>query len=364
MINAASKRLERMSKQIMTSWEKRALEEVMAANHQESLALRNSLPEFISQIVDALSTTINRTDARVRWDKSESTRIGKKHGLERASSFNYTMDQLIFEYHILRQVMCEEMELEAPLTTIEREVIICAIEQAVNDGATQFSESLSDIQEAFTNTLAHDLRGPITSTKLTAQLIMKRAGDVDQCISMGGRITAMMDRLDNMIHNLLDVGKIRAGQKIVLNKTEADLSEILNLAVEEKNFLHDNRITFKSTGACSGSWDVSGLRRVFDNLLSNSVKYSPVGSDISVKLQRKDDEVKISFKNSGKPISEEDIDILFQQYRRARSSEGKQGWGLGLAVVKGITEAHNGSVHVTSSEKEGTEFTMTMPIIA
>ncbi|MES2525611.1 MAG: HAMP domain-containing sensor histidine kinase [Bdellovibrionota bacterium] len=346
----------------MTSWETRALQEVMAANHQESLALQNSLPEFLSQIVDALSTTINRTDARVRWDKSESTRIGKKHGLERASSYNYTMDQLIFEYHILRQVVCEEMEKEAALSPIEREVIVCAIEQAVNDAATEYSEVLRDIQESFTNTLAHDLRGPITSTRLTAQLIIRKAGDVDQCLTMGARISSMMDRLDSMIHNLLDVGKLRAGQKIVIKRSVSDLSEIMGIAVEEQNFIHGHRIHFHSSGDGLGNWDADGFRRVFDNLLSNSVKYSPAESEIFVNLSKIDNRLMISVKNSGLPISEDDQSILFQQYRRTRDSEKKPGWGLGLAVVKGITEAHMGTVGIESSEA-GTIFTLNLPVI-
>jgi hypothetical protein len=122
MHNQASERLTKLNDRIMHTWEERALKEVDASVHQHSLALRNSLPEFLDQLATALSTTIDRTTARVKWDKDESTRIGKKHGKERAGMLSYTMDQLIFEYHILRQVICDVMEEEAPLSEIEREV--------------------------------------------------------------------------------------------------------------------------------------------------------------------------------------------------------------------------------------------------
>src|SRR5690606_32735949 len=110
------------------------------------------VPEYLEQLSDALSTIIDRTDARKRADRIDSERVGRKHGRERAGSLNYSMQQLIFEYHILRQVICDVMEEEVPLTPVEREIIVASIEQAVNDAATQFSETLRDIQEKLTHT--------------------------------------------------------------------------------------------------------------------------------------------------------------------------------------------------------------------
>lgn len=362
MPNQASERLTRLNSQIMNVWEDRALKEVIAATHQEHLALHDSLPEFLSQISTALSTTINRTEAKVKYDRSESVRIGKKHGRERAGSANYTMDQLIFEYHILRQVICEEMEKEAILSPVEREVITCAVEQAVNDAATQFSETLSDIQETFTHTLAHDLRGPISTTKLSAQLILKKSNDVDACISLAGRIATVMDRLDGMISDLLDAGKLKAGANLNLSFKESDLEETLRFVVEDKNFLHGNRVQYNSPGPVKGNWDEKGMQRVFENLLSNALKYSPAGSLVFLEMNKGKEDVIIKFQNSGTPISDEELGVLFQQYRRLRRSNEKPGWGLGLTVAKGITESHQGTVDATSTVEEGTIFTVTLPL--
>jgi hypothetical protein len=93
------------------------------------MALRNFLPEYflLLLLVDALSTNIDLTAARMNWDKKNSTRVGKKHGEDRAGSRLYTMDQLIIEYHILREVLCDFFEEEEPLTEIELEVIVCSI---------------------------------------------------------------------------------------------------------------------------------------------------------------------------------------------------------------------------------------------
>ncbi|UBF29793.1 hypothetical protein K9N68_36825 (plasmid) [Kovacikia minuta CCNUW1] len=137
--NSVSERLKQNAQKIMQTWEVRARSEVDASMHQNSLVLRNSLPQYLDQLVDELSTEINRTPTRIVADEIESTRIGKKHGHGRAGFADYSLTQLIFEYHILRQVIFRVLEEEAPLAVRERDIIINSIEQAVNDAATQFS---------------------------------------------------------------------------------------------------------------------------------------------------------------------------------------------------------------------------------
>ncbi len=141
---STSDRLKENIPEIMNDWEKRANIEIKAAQHQDKFALRDALPEYLSQLVKALSNTTDLTAARRIFDKEESTRISEEHGKDRAGSFNYTINQLIMEYHILRQVICDVLEDEAPLSSIEREIIVCSIEQAVNDAATKFSDTLNE----------------------------------------------------------------------------------------------------------------------------------------------------------------------------------------------------------------------------
>jgi signal transduction histidine kinase len=362
MSNLASERLRRLNSKIMASWEKRALAEVRASIHQESLALRDSLPEFLNQIDQALSTNVNRTDARVKWDKSESSRVGRKHGRERADSIHYTMDQLIFEYHILRQVLCEIMEEEAPLSSVEREIIICAIEQAVNDAATEFSDTLTDVQNTFTHTLAHDLRSPMSAVKLSAQLLLKNPQDPVRCANIAGRIMRSMERQDQMIQNLLDAGRLLAGEKLRLPLAQCDLDFLMTEIVEDTNFIHGDRLRWASSGPLIGSWNEAGLRRVFENLINNALKFSEIDSPINLKSLRKEKSVEISIQNFGKIIPRDELPVLFERYHRVRkTSDDKTGWGLGLSVVKGISEAHGGSVTVSSDSQNGTVFTVCLP---
>ena len=288
--------------------------------------------------------------------------LEKKHGKERAGMFSYTMDQLILEYHILRQVICDIMEEEVPLSVIEREVIVCAIEQSVNDAATQFSDTLRDIQERLTQTLAHDLRGPLSAAKMNSQLYLRNPEDFDKGVLAVKRISSSMDRIDLMITDLLDAGKLRAGEKLVVDIQECDLEMILKQVTDETNFLFENRVIFKSTGPERGMWNANGLRRVFDNLVTNAVKFSDADSPITIELQKSEEYIKICVHNIGKIIAVEEIPFLFEQYRRARTSKDKKGWGLGLVVVKGVTEAHGGYVEVESTQKDGTIFRVVLPV--
>jgi signal transduction histidine kinase len=358
----ASERLKRLNSEIMRSWENRAIAEVAAALRKDSLALRDSLPEFLDQIVLALDTTMERSQVRMKWERDENTRVGKKHGRERARTLNYTMDQLIVEYHILRQTICELMEEEAPLLPLEREVIVCAIEQAVNDAATEFSDTLRDIQEKFTHTLAHDLRGPITAAKLNAELQLKLPEKSAPYIKLASRISINMDRVGLMISDLLDSAKIRAGQALNLPLENCDLDCILRQVVDEMNLMRGDRITLKSPGSVVGHWNEGSLRRVIDNLVGNALKFSPEESSIQLELKRSGKFAEVSVHNSGTPIPDAEKSVLFQQYRRARNSEGKVGWGLGLTVVKGVTEALGGTVAVESSAAGGTTFKIVLPL--
>ena len=98
------------------------------------------------------------------------------------------------------------------------------------------------------------------------------------------------------------------------------------------------------------------------NLVSNAVKYGTPYSTIVIKLSASEDAVKIQINNSGDPISSEDQLTLFNQFNRSKSAEKKdKGWGIGLALVKALVEAHHGTVSVHSTEEEGTTFTVEMP---
>jgi signal transduction histidine kinase len=333
MSNQASDRIKQNAVLIMRIWEKRARDEVGASMHQDSLALQNSLPLYLEQLVDELSTRIDRTPARIASDEIESTRIGKLHGHERAGYADYSMSQLIFEYHILRQVIFQVLEEEAPLSVRERDIIIGSIEQAVNDAATQFSQTLRDIQELFMVTLTHDLKGPINVVKMGTHLMLRRFERGDAHMDVAARMLGAIERLNLMIKNLLDASRVRAGQGLKLEFEECDLDKLVHEVVEDLNFAYGKRFVVVSNSDVKSYCSPKEIQRVIENLAINAVKYGSPSTPITLTLQQTETQISLAIHNEGNPIAPDAQSILFQQFRRTTSDEEQTGWGLGLFLA-------------------------------
>ena len=364
MSKAASDHLKQNAERIMQMWEKRARDEVSASMHHDSLVLQNSLPQYLNQLVDELSTKIERTPARIKADKLESIRIGKQHGRERAGYADYSMTQLIFEYHILRQVLFQVLEEEAPLGVRERDIIIDSIEQAVNDAATQFSETLRDIQELFMVTLTHDLRGPINVVKMGTQLTLRRLERGDSHVDVAVRMLSAINRLDSMIQNLLDASRLRAGQSLKLEFEECYLDKLVQEVVEDLSFAYGERFVVVCDSHIRIYCSRKEIRRVIENLAINAVKYGEPSTPITLTLQPTETQISLTLHNEGNPIAPDDQSILFQQFRRTTTAEEQTGWGLGLFLVKSIIEAHQGTIEVESAQGKGTSFIVKLPKIS
>ena len=363
MLNHTSEHLKQNAQRIMRLWEERARDEVSASMHQDSLILQNSLPEYLGQLVDELSTKIKRTPARIKTDKLESTRIGKQHGHERAGFADYSMTQLIFEYHILRQVIFEVLEEDAVLEVRERDIIIDSIEQAVNDAATQFSQTLQDIQELFMVTLTHDLRSPLNVIKMGTQLTLRRLEQGDSHVNIAAKMLSAIERLNSMIQNLLDASRLRAGQSLKFEFSECRLDSFVRDVVEDLSFAYGERFVVVCEGEIRSNCSRKEIRRVIENLAINAVKYGTPNTPITLTLDQTETHISLTIHNQGSPIPLDAQSILFQQFRRTASAQEQTGWGLGLFLAKSIIEAHQGTIEVESAQGKGTSFIVKLPKI-
>ena len=349
--------------QILSLWEARCLQEVTSARSAGPLALRDSLPLYLDHLSETLATN-RRMDLRsVASHNEESTRIGKLHGADRATNRSYTLSEVIFEYHILREVLFHVLEADGPLAQGPRDIVLDSIEQAVNDAVVKFTEMHADIQQTFIDTLTHDLKTPIWVARMNATGILKRLGLTDPAMKSIKNVLVSLNRLDSMIHDLLDASRVRAGERLHLQFIQCDLEALIREVVEDMTMVHGNRIVLDSNGPLEGNWGSDGLKRAVENLIGNAVKYGASGSAIKVSLKGGKEAVDITVHNEGSVLTEQEIPRLFQNFGRAtRAEDGTQsGWGLGLTVVKGVVEAHKGKIRVESAEGKGTSFTMEIP---
>ena len=304
-------------------------------------------------------TEFDRTPARITADEVESTRIGKLHGHERAGYADYSMTQLIFEYQLLRQVIFQVLEEEAPLGVRNRDIIIGSIEQAVNEAATQFSETLRDIQELFMVTLTHDLRNPINVVKMGTQLTLRRLERGDSHTDVAARMLSAINRLDSMIQNLLDRSRLRAGQSLKIEFEECDFEMLVQEVVEDLSFAYGERFVVVSDSDIRTVCSRKEIRRVIENLAINAVKYGAPSTPITLTLQQTETQISLTIHNEGDPIALRLNPSYFNNFVEPFLPSG--GWGLGLYLAKNITEAHQGTLTVESAEGKGTSFIVNLP---
>lgn len=326
-----------------------------------SLALRNQLEELITQLAEALKICREKSESRLTDESGRRRVLGTRHGGIRAGILGYALHEVIFEFHILRQIVFGVLEEEAPLGRSDRDIILDAVEQAVNDAASGFSDTLRDVQQHFAVTLTHDLRGPLTTAKAAAQIILRRPDRPELVEKSAFYVVSSMERLDQMIRDILNASKLRSGEGLTLKLVECDLAALVHEVVDEFRMSDPERFVIRATDGVAGSWDPEGLRRVLQNLVANAVKYGMPTSPITITLEEAGQVVRLTVHNGGNPIPAEKQAVLFESYRRLDEDGEISGWGLGLYLTRGIVEAHGGSIRLESSPESGTSFIVELP---
>jgi len=174
------------------------------------------------------------------------------------------------------------------------------------------------------------------------------------------------DRLLRLVGDLLFVAQVEAG-KIALEPGPTDVEEIVRQAADaarpaaaEKGIELDVEHV---DGLSELHADRARLGQVFDNLISNALKFTPPGGHVAVRTSQQAEAVVIEISDDGMGMSEADVNQLFERFFRAASAteQAIQGTGLGLAIVKAIVEAHDGAITVESAAGEGTIFRVELP---
>lgn len=216
---------------------------------------------------------------------------------------------------------------------------------------------------------AHELRTPLTSVLGYADLLQREAEvggfTQEQRLEYLGYIYAKAEALEQIIDDLLNVSRIETGRAILLEKTPCQLIDLVHELIlhhQQETRIHHFE-TQCPAQPMSLRIDVAKMRQVFDNLLSNAVKYSPGGGRIVVSGEIKDGWLEMSVADQGIGMTQEEADRVFDKFYRADTSEtAVAGLGLGMTIVKGIIEAHGGSIRVDSAPGQGTRVSFTLPL--
>lgn len=215
----------------------------------------------------------------------------------------------------------------------------------------------------FIASIAHDLRSPLSSMSITADLLLRQ-----QQPSGATRIVEVLSRqikvLERLVGDLLDTVHIETGH-LRLTLALHDIGALVRDAVE----LHGSTsnvhvLVLHADEGLKCCCDDARLAQVINNLLSNAIKYSPNGGTVTVQARRAGNAVEISIADEGIGIAPDDLAGIFKPFRRTETTKATiPGIGLGLSASRRIIEAHGGTLTVESEPGHGSTFTVNLPCL-
>lgn len=235
-----------------------------------------------------------------------------------------------------------------------------------NDMALRLKK-LDDMKSEFISVVSHELRTPLTSMKEAANLLLE--GLTGPLIEKQRRLVEIMDqgikRLLRTVTELLEMSRIESGM-VELQKDMLDMNTIVASFISEFKPLSDtNGVELKISYLDSEGWvlaDKNKILQVLTNLTHNAIKYSPEGSSVEIRIRNTDRNIVTEIEDHGKGIPEEDLPRVFEKFYQSRYTRGHGGIGLGLAISKGIIQAHGGKMYVQSNVGQGSVFSFSLPV--
>lgn len=233
-------------------------------------------------------------------------------------------------------------------------------------------KDLEHTREMFLSAVSHDLKSPLTSIRGLAQVLQRQVSELEpprgermtRSLNTILRSTASMMRL---LEDLQDVTRLQLGQALEIDREPADLVAIVQAVAERHQVIASHQIIVEAGPApLMALIDTGRIERVVTNLLTNAIKYSPEGGEVTIALTRQDDDgawAVLAVRDKGVGIPATDLPHIFELFRRGGNVVGRiMGTGVGLASVHEIVRQHGGTLAVESQEGLGSAFTVRLPL--
>ena len=242
------------------------------------------------------------------------------------------------------------------------EILDADEELSASRKAVAHEQELSRIQEQFIAILAHDLRNPVSSLKAGLRLMSRQSID-DTAHGLIDLMNGSLNRMGQLIDNLLDQARSRRGDDIIIERTvthslqpalEQIVAELQSIAPDQ---LIETNIDLPKPVDC----DVPRVSQMFSNLLANAITHGAPDTPIQVNAMMTSEIFTLSVANGGAKIPDQMLPGLFLPFERRKDQPSREGLGLGLFIASEIAKGHGGTLQV-SSDDEQTEFTFRMPV--
>lgn len=241
------------------------------------------------------------------------------------------------------------------------------LEQKINDrtqslmDALEKEKELNELKSRFVSMASHEFRTPLSTILSSAYLVSQYTSTDDQPRRDKHlqRIISSVNLLTDILNDFLSVGKIEEG-KISVRFTMTNIPHLVNEMLGEIRPILKNgqQLLYTHTGAKDAVMDMTLLKHIIINLVSNAIKFSPENGNINITTTIDGNILTLSVKDDGIGISKEDMVHLFERFYRGTNAINIQGTGLGLNIVSKYAELMNGNITCDSELNKGTRFTI------
>ncbi len=217
--------------------------------------------------------------------------------------------------------------------------------------------------------VSHELRTPLGLIKISASSLLMDDAEFDRETQLKFlySITDETTKLERIVEHLLDLGRIESG-RLHLERQPTELGQLIRNTISSMEALSDRHRLVSELNPASllASVDAKRIEQVLRNLLDNAIKYSPDGGKITVQAHQDDQQIYLAVSDEGIGIPADEWDRVFARFHRVENelTRRMRGAGLGLAVCKGIVEAHGGRIWVESQPGAGSTFCLVLPVFA
>jgi|GEM_PF-3475282 len=344
-------------------------------NHTEVGMIRLRVPGLQVEAVNAKFVQLFDIDSAALWEGASALPLAEM-GLS-----NESLDGLLSDGRwIDREVKLNRQPggMRHLLTTahyfsdvgyIEASAVDISSQKAAEDSLRQSNERLQELDQLkseFLSTVSHELRTPIAIMGEGVSLCLDEiAGPLNSDQRDLLEDTHQnIERLSRLISDLLDVSRIEAG-RVLLRKHQFNLAVTARQSLD--GFQHSARekkiaLIYEGPELLKLYADSDKVRQIFDNLVSNALRFTPEHGQVTLQLENGDDAVTCRVSDTGIGIAQKDQATLFSKFAQIGRVDGPgyKGTGLGLAIVKGLVEKHGGRVTVHSCTGEGATFAFTL----
>jgi two-component system phosphate regulon sensor histidine kinase PhoR len=369
MSNANTEKLATLIRQkratLLSRWREQ-IKQLPSARHLDVPALNDHVPSLLDELAAALESPSGQTIPEALVEASPPA-----HGLQRLKEA-FDLEEVVAEYNILRGCIhhlaeSNNLTLQGEAFHILNRVLDQAIGLAVQTYATQQALDVQRRREEYLAFVAHDLRTPLNAISLATRVLegMSREGsDQAEAAQMLNSLRRNVQHLHALVEKIIEENtNLRTETGIRLERREFDLWPLVEALIHDLRPVAgtgSTQLINKLPHDLVVYADAALLRRVFQNLIANAIKFTPRGQ---VLIQAReiggDGTVECSVTDNGAGIAEDHLEKVFDELETDSQNEG--GLGLGLAIVRTFIEAHGGKVTVESKLGLGSTFQFTLP---